>query len=640
MHLTDFFNMLYPDFDNRDNLVDIRPFYIHSGYPQSRRYCKTISEIIEHVTFAESKRVYNVYFQCAELSPQAEIDRKSKEAYCVRYNFLYSDIDADEKDENGRVIKTYSKEELIERIKQCPLSPSIIVDSGRGYHAYWLLQEPITNQSLMQRFLNRLQELLAGDSRAKLLTQLLRPPTTTNRKKDENKQIISRPVRLVQVAKTRYSLAELVETLGVDPNEPAAEPTLKTKKQHALEQKSSYRNPHTTLSFDFTKPLPPLNIEVESCQDLIDIIKRQNIFSVTNQPHHELSKPFLCLFHHDKNPSANIYLDKRGYYMYKCFGCDRHMDIIQIYRNLAPGGNKSFLDAILDLAQIFGIKTHIAEWVSEQRKKYHYNAMFLEEFERYGYDTLYPNFYKLIRSRLKYISVISQYGLSKLVNEDFVYEGQNLFFFSYEYLAKKYSLSITTLKTYVTFYAILGLIKKVDVKELPPHIAKRAYDMSDYHQKTNNAPRELINFYILPNFFDVIDTAEERAKKLLENNFRFKTCLNKTFLILHFGQAFADEIFPDDRTLTEKSQAIAKRLEQTLLKLIKEQGYATKQQVISKTKLSGRIYANVARKKRELERNLANFLADNKLIEKTANKNDKERLGLRSYIKIIVPIED
>ena len=111
-----------------------------------------------------------------------------------------------------------SKDEAWSRLQALELaSPSIIVDSGGGFHAYLLLDQPITGDDLRQVPLwnARFRELLknetgyAGDNVGDL-PRILRLPGTSNLKIQGD----TRPVRLVRCEpETVYSLAWLDQQL-------------------------------------------------------------------------------------------------------------------------------------------------------------------------------------------------------------------------------------------------------------------------------------------------------------------------------------------------------------------------------------------------------------------------------------------
>jgi len=77
------------------------------------------------------------------------------------------------------------KSEALKRLREFPLSPTAIVDSGHGYHAYWRLKEPeeIHDPSDVVRieaYLKALTSALGGDRQAAELARVLRLPATYN----------------------------------------------------------------------------------------------------------------------------------------------------------------------------------------------------------------------------------------------------------------------------------------------------------------------------------------------------------------------------------------------------------------------------------------------------------------------------
>ncbi|MDD4804564.1 MAG: CHC2 zinc finger domain-containing protein [Candidatus Pacebacteria bacterium] len=555
---------------------------------------------------------YHIYFRCPELKQHSN---SGTENNCCCYPFLYADIDPSEKDADGNILKTYSKTELLQRIKNFVLYPSIIVDSGNGYHAYWLLKTPLTDKEKVQYLLNKIHKGLNTDEKTKLLTQLLRVPTTCNIKR--NQPIVT---EIIDANRYRYSIKEVdtalfnIPDIGKDTQMKATSPSVVN---------------NSFVTFDFSAQPHPLNVKIDNFPDLLDLLKRQNIFLGSDKPNHPLRRTFRCVFHYDERPSANVFISKRnGYYYYKCFGCNCFYDIISICKKVKK---KSFLETITFLCEFFGIEFEYQNWVIKQWGKYYQNANLLDGFVEQGYHKTYPHLYKLLKPRLKYLALLNHYGLAKISSDRYMYENHNLFFFSFRYFSCKYRLGYQTLINAVNLFAVLGLIKKIPFGQLPPKVKEKA--VREYKQ---NDKHNSINFYIIPNLYDKLPTADKIAKVLLENKFTISKCMNKIFLINIFGQKFANRIYPDKRTISDRSLAIAKRLESTLVRLIEEHGYTTKKQVVSKTIISGRLKASRQEKERELDRNFANILRNNGFEYEKASKSLKEKYGLSSYCFIII----
>lgn len=93
-------------------------------------------------------------------------------------NCLYAEFDAAD---------PAAKAALLERVTTITPAPSVIVDSGGGYHAYWLLDEPfvLTGEAERERARQAQYAWVAytgADAAAKDLARVLRVPGTVNRK--------------------------------------------------------------------------------------------------------------------------------------------------------------------------------------------------------------------------------------------------------------------------------------------------------------------------------------------------------------------------------------------------------------------------------------------------------------------------
>jgi RepB DNA-primase from phage plasmid len=104
---------------------------------------------------------------------------RSENIEITAVNDLYSDIDA--KDFGS------SKEEAWEHVEQLDPPPSVVIDSGGGYHCYWLFRDTffVRNSEDRQRAQCLQQKWVAftqGDNHAKDLCRILRVPGTRNMK--------------------------------------------------------------------------------------------------------------------------------------------------------------------------------------------------------------------------------------------------------------------------------------------------------------------------------------------------------------------------------------------------------------------------------------------------------------------------
>lgn len=102
---------------------------------------------------------------------------RSRIAIVAAVNCLFAEYDAKDFDGN--------KEATLEHIRTLRPLPSAVVDSGGGYHAYWLLDEPIIIDSdhgrkLLQHLQATWVDRMGGDDGAKDLARVLRVPGTFN----------------------------------------------------------------------------------------------------------------------------------------------------------------------------------------------------------------------------------------------------------------------------------------------------------------------------------------------------------------------------------------------------------------------------------------------------------------------------
>jgi len=144
----------------------------------------------------------NVYVGVHPAHTRRRTHERARVSDIVVINCLFADLDA--KQWGGE------KEHTRAHIESLDVKPSVIVDSGGGYHCYWLLAEPfiIGNDADRERAKRAQANWVAfvgGDPGAKDLARVLRVPGTLNHKYN--------PPRAVEIVRADfervYSLAEL-----------------------------------------------------------------------------------------------------------------------------------------------------------------------------------------------------------------------------------------------------------------------------------------------------------------------------------------------------------------------------------------------------------------------------------------------
>lgn len=102
---------------------------------------------------------------------------RSQIAVIAAINCLFADIDA--KQHGG-------KSPALSHVNRLTPAPTAVIDSGGGYHLYWLLRDPVTitndNRERLASVQSRWVDFVGSDPGAKDLARVLRLPGTQNRK--------------------------------------------------------------------------------------------------------------------------------------------------------------------------------------------------------------------------------------------------------------------------------------------------------------------------------------------------------------------------------------------------------------------------------------------------------------------------
>ena len=102
--------------------------------------------------------------------------------------------------------------EVVVRLRHLPLRPSIIVMSGHGVHAYWLLKEGLgqEHREAIEAALKQLADLVGGDLQVAECSRLMRLPGTHNTKAEAWTEVV-----IVEADyDLRYDLVQLEEMLA------------------------------------------------------------------------------------------------------------------------------------------------------------------------------------------------------------------------------------------------------------------------------------------------------------------------------------------------------------------------------------------------------------------------------------------
>jgi RepB DNA-primase from phage plasmid len=210
----------------------------------------------------------------------------------------------------------------LERLRAFSPSPHMLVHSGGGFHAYWLVAEAIAPAGRLRDLNERLAIAVAADCQSADGARLLRPPGTLNFKSEYGRP---RPVRLMFLRnRPPYGLAEIVESL---PRQAPAAPR-------------PPRAPTTARAADPLKRLPPA-------------LYFRKLAGTEPDRTGKVCCPLPA--HDDPEPSCHVYeAPAQGWY---CFGCGRGGDIYELAGELwgLRRHGREFIELRVLLLRCFGL---------------------------------------------------------------------------------------------------------------------------------------------------------------------------------------------------------------------------------------------------------------------------------------------
>ena len=154
---------------------------IHPTNGQVRSIWSTVHE--QNSVLQQAKKLneqgYGIYF-----APCLRTEKKGKAQSASFVPALWVDIDCDN--------DPTQRETALDKLKSFDLQPSVIVDSGGGWHGYWLLKKPFVletddDRSHIANILKGLFQVLGGDEGyVKSVASVMRLPSTINTKTERN----------------------------------------------------------------------------------------------------------------------------------------------------------------------------------------------------------------------------------------------------------------------------------------------------------------------------------------------------------------------------------------------------------------------------------------------------------------------
>jgi len=255
----------------------------------------------------------------------------TKKAQISKINAFYADFD------------DQSKEEALEILRAFELQPTILVESKRSIHPYWLLAEPYSGDDRVELFQSVQKGLIARfDSDPMIYTpeRVMGLPGFVHRKKGHAPFL----VRVMNVSGILYEAEDFEDQRAEGHRLIQAKKSLKNRSKGGY--KVCIRKNTNTL----VTPLVPFEQRtVHTQEEAIDALLRVDL-----RQHLGLADNCCCPLHDDSNPSACIYQADDGAWLLTCHAsssCGTN-NIIKLTMALS---NSSFSQALQSLMDQYGV---------------------------------------------------------------------------------------------------------------------------------------------------------------------------------------------------------------------------------------------------------------------------------------------
>jgi hypothetical protein len=203
MALQYFFSTLYATVE--EGCVEIRPFTRNGELDHRKRVFLPSNDsaaLAQHVV-SIGNSLHTYFGVCTRTDEGRRLGRGTLD-HVDSLTALWADLD----------VKTFGGlNRARNALDRFPLSPSILVFTGHGYHAYWLLEEPISltssGRAAPQAVLKALQVDVLGSDDVSDLARVLRAPWSYNLKDTAYPSL----AKVLSLQETRYSWDSLLELL-------------------------------------------------------------------------------------------------------------------------------------------------------------------------------------------------------------------------------------------------------------------------------------------------------------------------------------------------------------------------------------------------------------------------------------------
>ena len=352
-------------------------------------------------------------------------------------------------------------------------------------------------------------------------------------------------------------------------------------------------------------------------------------------------KSFKCIFHEDNNPSAGVFKNEQGYWIYNCFGCGVSYNLLGVIEVL--GKFRSRPKAYKFIREIFNLEMAETEWQQEQKKLIDENLRALDtgELEREC-----PQAYKNIKSNLKYLRNLLHIAKDNVTTEKMTDNEDNvLFFASTRFICNSMGIKDGNAKEVSkknTLFTYHKLLNKVDNSDVPEDLLKRSQAISINSTDKNKKYRH-VNYYSIPSYNNMsFPEIEQQGKQWKINNYTIKG-LSREMFFRKEGQKVANWLYPQykqvfdkqqemvvDRKTTYRSDRRTERIIEIIFYFLETQNYCIEKDIIDNLIEDEELKIRKSEAERQLKKSLPEILDAYNLKRVRTNKKIKEQYGITS----------
>lgn len=347
---------------------------------------------------------------------------------------------------------------------------------------------------------------------------------------------------------------------------------------------------------------------------------------------YQYPKSIKCLFHEDNNPSASIFKNEEGCWLYHCFGCGITYNLLNIIEVL--GNFKSRPRAYKFIKHIFNLEISETEWQKEQKEILRENHKMLLNGEL---EKNCPSAYKNIKRNIKYLDQLFLIAEDNVYSEKFTDDDDNvLFYASTKFICDKLGLShnsaIEVSKKNVLF-AYHQLLNKVDDSEVNKDMLKRSQAIG---VNSGNRHYKHINYFSIPSYTtNLFKDIEAQGIKWNVNNYTMKGLSREIFYRTE-GAEIANKLYPQysqvveeqqivDRTTTNISNMRTDLIVTIIFDILKTKLYVTDKEIIDELSASGEVKTTKSEAEKQLKKSMQEVLDTYNLKRLRCNKLIKEQ---------------